>query len=275
MTVYSTRASGARIRFTLAVVGLVGLFCLAWSVWPAEPAGAAPAAAPPAGGPSADEVMENVHGNLAKMGEAVGGLSKEQQAKLVALEKTIAAKVKADPAVAEAPSFRPDVIRQFRDILTPDQQGKLDKLMGHSDALRAGLQTGNRLKQIGLAAILYANDHGGKLPPDLGSLVSKDFPPENFLAGGSKTEVPKGLATQDPKKQAGWVNQHSDFVYLGAGKETGKVPTTFVLAYPKAPGEEAPFLLADGSVQTYKGEQAAKVVAELKAGTNPPKSMPK
>jgi hypothetical protein len=209
------------------------------------------------------------------MGEAVGGLSKDQQAKLAVVEKDIAAKVKADPAVAQSPSFRGDVIRQFREVLTAEQQTRLDKMMARSDALRANLQTIARLKQIGLAAMIYANDHGGKLPPDLGALAGQSLSPDTFLAGGSKTEVPKDLAKQDAKKQADWVNEHTDFVYLGAGKESNKLPATFVLAYLKAGGEEAPLLFADGSVHAYSAKVTAKVTAELKSGANPPKSLPR
>jgi hypothetical protein len=95
---------------------------------PAEPAAVPPAVpappAAPATGPAADAgpppqgVMANVHENLAKMSEGVGGLAPDQQAKLAALEQSIADKIKADPATPDSPSFRGDVIKQFREVLT-------------------------------------------------------------------------------------------------------------------------------------------------------------
>jgi hypothetical protein len=224
--------------------------------------------------PPAEAVMRNVHENLSKMAEAVGGLSDEQGARLAALEKGIDARIKADPAMPQGPSFRTDVVKQFREILAADQQTKFDKIMAESAVRGREIHTGLHLKEIGLAAVMYANDHKDQLPPDLGTLVSQSVEPEKFLAAGSKTKVPEGFAALDSARQAAWVNEHTEFVYLGAGKQMSGLGL-FVLACPKDAGQSQSFLFADGSVQTFNAEQTARMIAELKAGTNPPTSLPK
>jgi len=240
----------------------------------AAPPGSTPRAGDGASHPAPEAVMRNVHQNLSEVAEAVGGLSDEQGARLAALEKDVAARIRADPATPQGPSFRADIIKQFREILTAEQQTKFDKIMAESAGRSAEIHTGVHLKQIGLGAVMYANQHDDKLPPDLGTLLSQSVEPAAFLASGSRTKVPEGFATLEVAKQAAWVNEHTDFVYLGAGRQMSRLGL-FVLAYPKDASQSHSFLFADGSVQTFSAEQAARMIAELKGGTNPPTSLPK
>lgn len=91
----------------------------------------------------------------------------------------------------------------------------------------------NNLRQIGLAAIMYAQDKQDQLPPDLGSLLPYLHAPQVFIAPARMSTV------QIPSKQeelAAWVNQNSDYVYLGAALgKLGAIPNTAqtVLAHEK------------------------------------------
>lgn len=231
----------------------------------------------PSTGPAADpaKLADQLREDLGKIGEALGGLSKDEQDKVTAFETALVDKLKADPAYANGPSFEGDTMKQFRDALTPEHQAKFDALIAGMNAERNSMLTGDRLKNIGIVALTYANGHGDQLPPDLGTLVSSTVSPQFFLAGDSKTQVPPDLTAQDLAKQAAWVNANTDFVYLGAGKQSSKLTGSYVVAYAKTGGDKQSFLMGDGSVQTFNADQSAKIIAELQAGTNPPTSLPK
>jgi len=73
----------------------------------------------------------------------------------------------------------------------------------------------SNLRQVGLAIQLYANDHDGKLPPDLGSTYS-------YVGSAALFVAPEHLGTvalptgNNAEKIALWVNANTDYVYLGA-----------------------------------------------------------
>jgi hypothetical protein len=252
-------------RLTVLLLGLLALGRLV--------AQAGPPSAPATQG--AQSMLENIHETLEELGRAVGGLSPEQQAKLDALEKALAEKVKADAEELNrlrSPSH--ELLGQFRAILTPEQQTKLDARLQAARQRAMAMHSAARLRQIGMAAIMHAMDRRGELPADLGSL-SQVAEAQTFFAGNSPTTVPADMPKRDAKEQAAWVNQNTDFVWLGAGKTLAKQPATFVLAYikPERATFGNSFLLADGSVHTLSVEVSAKVVADLVAGKNPPPAL--
>ena len=73
----------------------------------------------------------------------------------------------------------------------------------------------SNLRQVGLAIQLYANDHDGKLPPDLGSTYS-------YVGSAALFVAPEHLGTvalptgNNAEKIALWVNANTDYVYVGA-----------------------------------------------------------
>lgn len=97
-----------------------------------------------------------------------------------------------------------------------------------------------------------------------------------FVSPMSGKAFPKDVATKTPKEQAAWVNANSDFVYLAAGKKRNDVPFDFVIAYekPEIATDGFNLLLYDGSVHFVPAPAAKAVLAELKAGVNPPKQLP-
>jgi hypothetical protein len=114
----------------------------------------------------------------------------------------------------------------------------------------------NNLKQIGLAMVMFAEDHDGKLPDHLadtlsylGGAVSVLLPP------GSTTQPPEDFQRQDRAAQVAWLDQHSELVYVRPGvrlrdiKEPGKTP--LVHQKPGLNGE--PFIgvcFADGHAES-------------------------
>jgi prepilin-type processing-associated H-X9-DG protein len=88
----------------------------------------------------------------------------------------------------------------------------------------------NYLQQMGLAISLYADDHNGAFPPDLGTLVkTEDIAASVFVCPSTGKEPPSNL-TKD--QAVSWVNANSDYIYLGAGLKSG-VDAETVIVYEK------------------------------------------
>jgi prepilin-type processing-associated H-X9-DG protein len=134
-------------------------------------------------------------------------------------------------------------------------------------ALNAAKERANRVKcasnlrQIGQGCLLYANDHKGSYPPDLGTLVLNDLNVEVFVCPSGNTDVPLD-ARNDPKKGAAWVNEHADYVYLGAGKRDGGNPE-IIICYEKMENHENQgmnILFNDGHVAWFAGAAGMDLV---------------
>jgi hypothetical protein len=223
----------------------------------------------------ADHMIQGMNEQFSEMADAVGGLSADQKPKLDALEASLAGKIKADPKATPA-TMRDAALGGFREILTPDQQKKFDALVGESQRRMAAILNSNHLKQIGLACIMYANDHKGTLPATQGELLETlEGKPDVFLAVRSKARAPDDFATMDAAKKADWVNKNSDVVYLAGGKNLNQLPAGTVIAYikPESATLGNNFLLADGSVFQEDAATSQKIIAELKDGKNPPPSL--
>jgi hypothetical protein len=97
----------------------------------------------------------------------------------------------------------------------------------------AWLKSNVKLKQIGEMCLLYANEHGDRMPQTLGELApAEDVELRTFLYPFYNDEVPEPAhpTTQVVIK---WVNDNSDYIYLGAGKLASKLTAKDVLAYNK------------------------------------------
>ena len=93
----------------------------------------------------------------------------------------------------------------------------------------------SNMRQIGMGAIMYANDTKGELPPDLGSTLRYVQSPLAYVSPAhvGKMMVP---ATAKPEELAKWVNENTDYVYLGKGMgKMAAIPNTAqtILAYEK------------------------------------------
>ena len=122
----------------------------------------------------------------------------------------------------------------------------------------------NDLRQVGMGLMMYANDHQGKFPADLGQLVLNGYlAPEVFISprNGNK-KVPVDVAVAKPEVQATWVNTNSDYVYIGAGL-TANAPAGTILAHEKAegaPGGKISLLFSDAHVELLPAEEAMERV---------------
>lgn len=122
-------------------------------------------------------------------------------------------------------------------------------------ALNASRERANRIKsasnlrQMGQAMMLYADAHR-KNPPDMGTMVTEaDLSAEVFVSPSSRTQLPRNL--QNAQEAAKWVNEHADYVYLGANIKPS-APADTILAYekPEVHGRDGfNVLFADGHVE--------------------------
>jgi hypothetical protein len=136
----------------------------------------------------------------------------------------------------------------------------------------------SNLRQIGQAALMYANDHGGQLPPDLQALyLHGDLTSEVFICPSDDKGHPTGATAQQVVASM-LDGNHLSFVWAGAGVTTTTAdPANVVIAFdlerhvPKetAPGKGINALLADGSA-TFVNEATARAIwAQFAAGVRP------
>ena len=131
------------------------------------------------------------------------------------------------------------------------------------------VKSGANLRQIGQGCLLYANENNGKMPPDLGSLVKEELTPEVFVSPLGQQQVPPQLAAMSPEQKAAWINEHSDYVYLGKGK-TNNLPADQPVAYEKfenGHGQGITILFGDGHVEFLMMADAQRLLANK--GANP------
>ncbi len=136
-------------------------------------------------------------------------------------------------------------------------------------SLNRARETANRVKcasnerQIGQAILLYSNENKGAYPPDLGTLVkTEDITPEAFVCPSGTTSVPPDLAGKTPDEKAAWVNENSDYVYLGKGLNTG-VTADHIVLYEKPGahnGDGMNFLYGDGHVEFQIAAEATRLI---------------
>jgi prepilin-type processing-associated H-X9-DG protein len=127
------------------------------------------------------------------------------------------------------------------------------------------VKSASNLRQIGMGCIMYANDNGGRLPDDLGRLVTKQYLPTSVLIGatGHAARPPAGV---EPQPSAAWVNEHSDFVYVGAGKDMKQMGPDKILAHEKmeiaAREHGMNILFGDGHVEWFNLPEAQRLLKE-------------
>jgi prepilin-type processing-associated H-X9-DG protein len=137
------------------------------------------------------------------------------------------------------------------------------------------IKCASNLKQIGLALQIYSQGNGNRYPPTLDEvLVDGDITSEVFCCPSGNDERAIGPTTQallqDFHKPG-----HNSYVYV-AGNQSDRTSTdTYVLAYEQ-PGNHANkgmnVLYGDGHVDWVPQAEATRVIAELQAGFNPPRS---
>jgi prepilin-type processing-associated H-X9-DG protein len=142
---------------------------------------------------------------------------------------------------------------------------------------RQQVQCLSNLRQIGLGVMMYCTANRGFFPPSL-DLVSQTLTVPGRPAPTRIFGCP--AAAGDPAKPAPTVGKviTSNYVYTPPAARIQMVssPASAVVAYEPLSnhdGRTANFLFADGHATMLHAADAAKAIAELKAGQNPPPSM--
>jgi prepilin-type processing-associated H-X9-DG protein len=119
----------------------------------------------------------------------------------------------------------------------------------------------SNLRQIGQGLIMYASDHQGNLPPDLGTLVkTAGLTAMVFVCPSARTHPPGQMT---PDQLADWVNANSDYIYIGANVNLSHVMAERVVCYEKDDdhgGKGMNLLFADGHVEFMPLEAAHQAI---------------
>jgi prepilin-type processing-associated H-X9-DG protein len=130
------------------------------------------------------------------------------------------------------------------------------------------VKSASNLRQIGQAGLIYANEHNGKLPPDLATMFKEeDLTPSVFVNPRTNTPMPP---PGDKDATAQWVEEHSDYVWLGKGKNASIGPDA-ILAYEKLDEvtEGANMLFGDGHVEWMPMPEAQRLIEKARGGAPP------
>lgn len=136
-------------------------------------------------------------------------------------------------------------------------------------SLSRSRETANRVKcasnqrQIGQAILMYANEHRGKYPDDMGTLVkTEDIVVNVFICPSSNNALPPEVGQMTLDQRVAWVTEHSDFVYLGKGQTTA-APADRIILYEKPGAHDADgmnMLYGDGHVEFQHTAEAMRQI---------------
>ena len=120
--------------------------------------------------------------------------------------------------------------------------------------------------------LLYANDHQGRYPDTMGDLLEEDITTAVFVCPGSNDFPATGATTQATAVDL-YAGGHLSYLYFGKGL-IGTPPATLILAHEPLANHQNKgmnVLFGDGHVEFITPPAATMILAELKAGHNPPR----
>lgn len=128
------------------------------------------------------------------------------------------------------------------------------------------------LHQIGIALLIYSHDHQGRYPDTFADLMlAESLGPEVFICPSSSA-VRSSASTL--REAAADLSNPAHCSYIYAGKRmTSDAPAEAVLAYEPLEnhqGDGINVLFGDGHTNFIGRAAAEKLIAELKAGHDPP-----
>lgn len=120
------------------------------------------------------------------------------------------------------------------------------------------VQSASNLKQIGMAMHLYADQHQGRYPPNLGALRDA-LPLQVFVVNPEKLRR-AGAANLEGDQKAAWIVNNTDYEYVGAELDPAADPEQ-VVAYekPEARSGGVNVLFNDGHVEYVTGPRAQEI----------------
>ena len=140
------------------------------------------------------------------------------------------------------------------------------------------VQSTSNLRQIGMGAMMYAQDHKGRYPNTLGELIP--YVENNAAIFVYPTSGKAAPAKGDPAEAAKWVDANSDYVYVGAGMKVSQPNTAGVVVAHERFGlspQGVGTLFADGHVERLPQGDVQRRLANRgadAAGSARPESAP-
>jgi hypothetical protein len=196
-----------------------------------------------------------------------GGVSADSQKAANAINEYIEGHFQNVHAMLRLYGFNPDggpeEYEKLKKVLPGNLAAKVELATPAMMAERMDVRIAGNLKTIGAAMLQYAGTKNGALPENLGQVVGL-VPSKNiFLTPGTK--LPAEVAARSEEQQAVWINEHSIYRYLGAGKTTRAVGARAALAVERPDlNLEKPHLAVlygDGRVEVV---ERAKVMGLMK-----------
>jgi prepilin-type processing-associated H-X9-DG protein len=147
--------------------------------------------------------------------------------------------------------------------------------MGRPSEAAQRVKCGSNLRQIGQAIALFAHANGGSFTPDFETLLlSEDITFEVMVCPSSGDTKAPGPTTRSTIGNLRGKPGHCSYVYAGRGLTTATVTAAHVVAYEPPTnhgGDGMNVLFGDGHVEFLNRAESKYVLAELKAGYNPPR----
>jgi len=124
-------------------------------------------------------------------------------------------------------------------------------------------QCARNMKMLGLEMATYAKSHQQHYPDDLGALMaSSPFSVKVVLCPENSAAAPPDTTKMTAAERAAWVNEHTDYVYMGKGLTTD-APADRIIMYDKSSahgGDGMHMLYADGHVGYEKADDAKRIL---------------
>jgi hypothetical protein len=142
--------------------------------------------------------------------------------------------------------------------------------IGNARGAAMGAASAANLRVIGQGVIMHAmDDPDRKFPPDLGTLVLKGaIPAEVFITPRTHRQLAGKFDGMSAEERAQWVNEQSDYVYLG-NELTADSGSGMIVVYEKPEAAErgkVAVLYSDGHVEAKQLDEAlAEIDAQLEA----------
>jgi len=111
-----------------------------------------------------------------------------------------------------------------------------------------------------------------RYPATWADLLAHDMISADVLVCPRSGDTPASGATAQGRLAAFAAPGHCSYIYAGAGLDPKKVTPKTILAYENLDHHESGMnvLYADGTVEWVRLKRAKQILAELKAGRNPP-----
>ncbi len=132
-------------------------------------------------------------------------------------------------------------------------------------------QCASNERQLGVAMMLYSKDNHDQLPPDLGTLItSQDLSATLVLCPSALTKLPPNFDAMLKADKANWINDNSDYVYIGKGLNLSDATASRqLIMFEKDAahgGSGMNLLFSDGSTEFRSAADAKKIIQDQRGG---------